>query len=109
MQETGPWTPPAADWLASSWMGQLVFTVRRVVQRPSTVLRLLPLCVVPSVFAAFVVVNGGVVVGDRSAHAPALHPMQLCYCAAWLVMSMGPLLATTPRCVELMVAVHACL
>lgn len=96
MQECGPWTP-AGNWLATSWLGQLVFTVRRLAQRPAVIARLLPLCVVPACFAVFVVVNKGVVVGDRSAHAPTLHPMQLCYCATWLALSMVPVLATTPR------------
>ena len=38
-----------------------------------------PLAAVPAAFAAFVVWNGGIVVGDRSNHAPKLHLVQPLY------------------------------
>lgn len=39
-------------------------------------------------FVGFVFVNGGLVVGDRDAHKPTLHPMQLCYfCLFFLAFS----------------------
>ena len=38
-----------------------------------------PLATVPAAFAAFVVWNGGIVVGDRSNHAPKLHLVQPLY------------------------------
>jgi alpha-1,2-glucosyltransferase len=47
-----------------------------------------PLAAVVAAFAAFVAVNGGVVVGDRQHHAPVRHLAQplycLLYCTAWL-------------------------
>jgi alpha-1,2-glucosyltransferase len=46
------------------------------------------LAAVVAAFAAFVVLNGGIVVGDKSHHAPVRHLMQpfyfLLYCTAWL-------------------------
>jgi alpha-1,2-glucosyltransferase len=47
--------------------------------------RLWPLAAVPAAFAAFAVVNGGIVVGDKAAHAPARHLVQPLYFAAYAV------------------------
>ncbi|KAL6783998.1 hypothetical protein ACKKBG_A04370 [Auxenochlorella protothecoides x Auxenochlorella symbiontica] len=44
-------------------------------------------------FAGFLVANGGVAVGDRAHHAPALHVVQLCYAAAFAALAAGAALA----------------
>jgi len=51
-----------------------------------------PLAAVPVAFAVFVVLNGGVAVGDRTAHAPVVHAMQLQYCALWVAGAASLLL-----------------
>ncbi|KAF6255701.1 DIE2/ALG10 family-domain-containing protein [Scenedesmus sp. NREL 46B-D3] len=50
------------------------------------------LLVLPVVFAAFVLWNGGITLGDRDAHAPSLHLMQPLYFALFSLVSAGPLL-----------------
>ena len=52
----------------------------------------LPLMLVLVGFAAFVVTNGGIVVGDRSQHRISLHFMQPLYCAACVALSLLPLI-----------------
>lgn len=47
--------------------------------------RLWPLAAVPTAFAAFAVANGGIVVGDKAAHAPARHLVQPLYFAVFAV------------------------
>jgi len=42
--------------------------------------QLWPLLVVPTAFAVFVFLNGGVAVGDRANHTPVLHLAQPLYC-----------------------------
>lgn len=49
-----------------------------------------PVLLVPVCFAAFVVWNGGVVVGDKAAHAPAKHLMQPLYFALFAAAALGP-------------------
>lgn len=49
-----------------------------------------PLAAVPAAFVAFVVLNGGVAVGDKEAHAPVRHIMQCHYCALWLAAAAAP-------------------
>jgi alpha-1,2-glucosyltransferase len=69
-----------------------------VVQTPVTLAgRVLPLVLVPGAFLGFVVFNKGIVVGDRTAHSPVLHLMQLNYCAAWLTLSLAPITCTPAR------------
>eukprot|EP00898_Chlorokybus_atmophyticus_P001065 jgi/Chlat1/195/Chrsp1S03262 len=46
---------------------------------------------VVTMFAAFVKGNGGIVVGDRSAHRPALHFAQPLYCFLFISIMMAPL------------------
>ena len=43
-------------------------------------------------FAAFVVLNGGVAVGDRDAHRPTLHLAQLSYFSLFAAAAFSPLL-----------------
>ncbi|KAI8466453.1 MAG: DIE2/ALG10 family-domain-containing protein [Monoraphidium minutum] len=51
------------------------------------------LLLVPAAFAAFVVLNGGVTVGDREAHAPVSHLAQPLYFGLFALAAAGPLLA----------------
>lgn len=51
-----------------------------------------PLYLLPALFTAFLHVNGGIVVGDRSAHEAALHFMQVPYFAAYVVLLLAPML-----------------
>ena len=48
--------------------------------------RLWPLLTVPVLFAAFVVENRGIVVGDRSNHEPTLHLVQPLYFALFAAL-----------------------
>jgi len=48
------------------------------------------LALVPAAFAAFVVVNGGVVVGDRAHHAPAAHWAQPLYALLFAAAAFAP-------------------
>jgi alpha-1,2-glucosyltransferase len=50
------------------------------------------LLLLPAVFIAFVLWNGGITLGDRDAHAPTLHLMQPLYFALFSLVSAGPLL-----------------
>lgn len=54
--------------------------------------RLWPLGVVPAAFAAFLVWNGGVVLGDRAAHAPVKHCMQPLYFALFSAGVAAPII-----------------
>ena len=54
--------------------------------------RLWPLAAVPAAFAAFVLRNGGVVVGDRSAHVPVKHLMQPLYFFGFAALALAPAL-----------------
>lgn len=49
-----------------------------------------PMLLVPAWFAAFVVWNGGIVVGDKAAHAPVKHLMQPLYFALFAAVALGP-------------------
>jgi alpha-1,2-glucosyltransferase len=42
-------------------------------------------------FAVFALVNGGIVVGDREAHRPALHLAQLPYFSLFTAAAFAPL------------------
>ena len=57
--------------------------------------RLWPLAAVPAAFALFVLRNGGVVVGDRSAHAPVKHLMQPLYFLGFSVLAFDSSSAQT--------------
>ena len=48
-------------------------------------------------FVVFVVINDGIVVGDRSAHAATFHPMQVCYFAAFALAFSSPYCVTRTR------------
>ncbi len=62
--------------------------------------RLWPLAAVPAAFAAFVLRNGGVVVGDRSAHAPVKHLMQPLYSFGFSALALAPVLLRPARWVQ---------
>ncbi len=62
--------------------------------------RLWPLAAVPAAFAAFVVHNGGVVVGDRSAHVPVKHLMQPLYFFGFSALALAPVLLRPARWVQ---------
>lgn len=48
------------------------------------------LLLVPVAFAAFVVWNGGIVLGDKAAHAPVRHLMQPLYFVLFCSMALAP-------------------
>lgn len=56
-----------------------------------------PMALTPAAFALFVVANGGVVVGDRTAHQPTRHGMQLAYCVGWVAACLVPVVAAPRR------------
>lgn len=45
----------------------------------------------PVFFAAFVVWNGGIVLGDKAAHAPVKHFTQPLYFVLFAAIALGPL------------------
>ncbi|KAL3139381.1 hypothetical protein ABBQ38_003715 [Trebouxia sp. C0009 RCD-2024] len=49
-----------------------------------------PMLLVPASFAAFVVWNGGIVLGDKAAHAPVQHLMQPLYFVLFTAAALGP-------------------
>lgn len=49
------------------------------------------LALVPAAFAVFLVVNGGIVVGDRGNHTPVLHIMQLPYLLLFTAGALAPM------------------
>lgn len=49
-----------------------------------------PVLLVPACFAAFVVWNGGIVLGDKAAHAPVQHLMQPLYFVLFTASALGP-------------------
>ena len=55
------------------------------------------LAAVPACFAAFVAVNGGIVVGDKTAHAPVRHTMQPLYFALFANLGLAPVLLAPSR------------
>lgn len=55
------------------------------------------LALVPAAFAVFVVVNGGIVVGDRNNHTPVLHLMQLPYLLLFAAGALAPVHFNFPR------------
>ena len=60
--------------------------------------QLWPLLVVPAAFAAFVVVNGGIVVGDRANHTPKLHLAQPLYCLLFCAGFLPQIMFHPARC-----------
>ncbi len=66
-------------------------------QQPTLLFPIAPLTIVPVCFACFVYHNGGVVVGDRSAHAPTAHCMQPLYCVGWITLALLPVVLTQRR------------
>ena len=54
----------------------------------------------PASFAAFVVANGGVVVGDRANHAPAAHWVQPLYALLFTAAAFAPVHLHPRRCIR---------
>lgn len=50
-------------------------------------------------FAVFIVVNGGIVVGDRDAHQATLHLAQLSYFSLFAAAAFAPLWLPSSMCV----------
>ena len=55
------------------------------------------LAAVPVCFAAFVAANGGIVVGDKTAHVPVRHTMQPLYFALFANLGLAPVLLAPSR------------
>ena len=55
------------------------------------------LAAVPVCFAAFVAINGGIVVGDKTAHRPVRHTMQPLYFALFANVGLAPVLLAPSR------------
>lgn len=70
---------------------QLMFAVERAWQMKWVLLAdLWALILVPLIFAAFVVWNGGIVLGDKAAHTPVRHLMQPLYFVLFTAIALGP-------------------
>jgi len=99
------WACPAQAWCEGVQCNPLVADTRGVSRAgghtdprpPACVQRkrelaaeLWSLALVPAAFAAFMVVNGGVVVGDRAHHAPAAHWAQPLYALLFAAAAFAP-------------------
>ena len=70
---------------------QLVFVIQNAWQLKWQLLSdLWALILVPLLFAAFVIWNGGIVLGDKAAHAPVKHFMQPLYFALFAAGALSP-------------------
>jgi alpha-1,2-glucosyltransferase len=85
---------PAAAQPPSSMLAELVVALPTAWRlRGPLLARFWHLLLVPGAFAAFVVLNKGITVGDREAHAPVLHLAQPLYLGCFALVAAGPLLA----------------
>ncbi|KAG8470972.1 hypothetical protein KFE25_009393 [Diacronema lutheri] len=79
-----------------SLVSEVSWRVRALARlEPRALVRLAPLGAIVGSFAIFVVVNGGVVVGDRSHHVPGLHFAQVLYACAFCACFGDPAKFTT--------------
>ncbi|ETW87597.1 glycosyltransferase family 59 protein [Heterobasidion irregulare TC 32-1] len=62
---------------------------------PDILLDFVPYALVCTIFGAFVVWNGGIVLGDKSNHIPSFHVPQLYYFVAFATMMGWPILVTS--------------
>ena len=70
---------------------QLLFAVERAWRLKYVLLAdLWALILVPLIFAAFVVWNGGIVLGDKTAHTPVKHLMQPLYFVLFTAVALAP-------------------
>lgn len=70
---------------------QLLFAVERAWRLKWVLLAdLWALILVPLIFAAFVVWNGGIVLGDKAAHTPVKHLMQPLYFVLFTAIALAP-------------------
>ncbi|KAJ2597841.1 glucosyltransferase [Coemansia sp. RSA 1722] len=83
---------PEEVQLSGSVLGLGRWAVRRSV-RGTVAWLLMPYLVVSGLFVAFVVVNRGIVLGDKSHHEAGLHVPQMLYFFAYVVGSSMPLFA----------------
>ena len=54
----------------------------------------------------FVIINGSIVAGDKEAHKPQLHAMQLLYCLSFCTLAAAPVIVTPSRCVSWIKIAH---
>lgn len=81
-----------------SLVGNVTMLLRRLSQRGLQVMAVCaPLAAVPAVFVVFVRLNGGIVVGDRSAHVAVPHLVQPMYFALFSAAAMAPTLLNRKR------------
>lgn len=66
-----------------------------------------PLAAVVTAFAAFVVVNGGIVLGDKAHHTPVRHLMQPLYCLLYCTAWLSPVLWSPTALYNAMASLHA--
>lgn len=65
-----------------------------------------PLLMVPISFCVFVVVNGGIVVGDRDAHKPMIHPAQMAYFFLFTAGGLAPVFIDVRKLCDLLQWLH---
>lgn len=81
-----------AKWRDAKLETQIKHIAQCCWQRKLSLLRdLWSLALVPAAFAAFVLWNGGIVVGDKANHEPAVHFMQPLYFMLFSAVALGPL------------------
>lgn len=84
-----------------SLASDIILFLRRVWALKYYVLgKLWALASVVQLFAAFVLWNGGIVVGDKAHHTPVRHLMQPLYCALYCTLCLAPIF-WTPKAVML--------
>lgn len=81
-----------------SIFGDVAALLRALFQRGFQIIkRCLPLAAVPAAFVVFVRLNGGIVVGDRSAHVAVPHLVQPLYFLLFAAIALAPTLLTRKR------------
>ena len=89
------------DLLFSGFAAQLIAALLRyllVIQNlMQLVILIWPYAAVATVFALFVYINDGIVVGDRSSHQLVLNLPQLLYFAAFCLFFGSPILVTEDK------------
>jgi alpha-1,2-glucosyltransferase len=81
------------------WQELLLVLQQLWLQRWLLLQRYWLLLLLPALFAAFVVWNKGITLGDREAHAPVLHLMQPLYFSLFTLLA-APILLVTPEAVQ---------
>ena len=85
----------------------MLFLRRAWALKYSLLAKLWPLISIVLLFAAFVVLNGGIVVGDKANHTPVRHLMQPLYCALYFTICSAPVFYNPKALLSSLVSIFA--